>query len=85
MINFFQSLKIRATKQSNQAIILLNWLFQDEILFQALAKNLAGIISRRNDHYIALGWCILARSLVEFDSIMGKLITNGKFKNSLIR
>ncbi|XP_019154481.1 PREDICTED: uncharacterized protein LOC109150918 isoform X2 [Ipomoea nil] len=71
------SLKIRAAKQSNQAIILLNWLFQDEILFQALAKNLAGIISRRDDHYIALGWCFLARSLLEFDSIMGKLTTNG--------
>ncbi|KAL3533811.1 hypothetical protein ACH5RR_007332 [Cinchona calisaya] len=71
------SLKFRESKHSNQAMILLNWLFQDEILFQALARNLAEIISRKDDRYIALGWCTLARSLIEYEISMDKLMTNG--------
>ncbi|KAI3471584.1 hypothetical protein Pfo_028234 [Paulownia fortunei] len=40
-------LTMRESKQGNQVLILLNWLFQDEILFQAIVRNLAAIISRR--------------------------------------
>ncbi|KAL3533814.1 hypothetical protein ACH5RR_007335 [Cinchona calisaya] len=58
-------------------MILLNWLFQDEILFQALARNLAEIISRKDDRYIALGWCTLTRSLIEYETSLDKLMTNG--------
>ncbi|VFQ91190.1 unnamed protein product [Cuscuta campestris] len=71
------SLQLKASKESKQEVLLLNWLFQDGILFQALANNLAGIISRRDDCYISLGWCILTRSLLEFDCTAEKLITHG--------
>ncbi|CAH9105580.1 unnamed protein product [Cuscuta epithymum] len=71
------SLQLKDSRQSKQEIVLLNWLFQDENIFQALANSLAGIISRRDDHYISLGWCVLTRCLLEFESSTGKLITNG--------
>uniref|UniRef100_A0A5B6YZ29 Uncharacterized protein n=1 Tax=Davidia involucrata TaxID=16924 RepID=A0A5B6YZ29_DAVIN len=71
------SLKNKESKHGNQALILLNWLFQDELLFQALAANLAGIILRKDDHYIALGWCTLVRGLVEYEINMNQFITNG--------
>lgn len=58
-------------------MILANWLFQDEVLFLALIGNLANIISRKDDHYIVLGWCTLARNLVEYETSMIKLPTNG--------
>ncbi|GMP97063.1 hypothetical protein CsSME_00045462 [Camellia sinensis var. sinensis] len=58
-------------------MILFNWLFQDEIIFQALATNLAGIIRRKEDQYIALGWCILVRGLVEYEITMKQFINNG--------
>ncbi|XP_011075215.1 uncharacterized protein LOC105159735 isoform X2 [Sesamum indicum] len=69
------SLKMRVQKQGNQAMIILNWLFQDEILFQYIVRNLAGIISRRDDHYVALGWCILGRSLIEYENVMNNVPT----------
>lgn len=59
-------------------MVLFNWLFRDEIIFQALARNFADIIRRKDDHYIAFGWCTLARALVEYEISMNKLITNGK-------
>ncbi|KAL3819820.1 hypothetical protein ACJIZ3_005725 [Penstemon smallii] len=71
------SLKMKKAKQGNQSMILLNWLFQDELLFQAIVRNLAGIISRRDDRYIALGWCIMGRSLIEYEDADNKLETSG--------
>lgn len=58
-------------------MILLNWLFEDELNFQALANDLEAILSRKEDHYISLGWCTLARSLIEFEVTMDKLETRG--------
>lgn len=46
-------------------MILLNWLFQDDVLFQAISRNLSKIISRNEDKFLALGWCLLVRALVE--------------------
>lgn len=71
------SLKHKESKHGNQAMILFNWLFQDEIIFRALATNLAGIIRRKEDRYIALGWCILVRGLVEYEITMKQFINNG--------
>ncbi|KAI7990306.1 hypothetical protein LOK49_LG12G02906 [Camellia lanceoleosa] len=71
------SLKHKESKHGNQAMILFNWLFQDEIIFQALATNLVGIIRRKEDRYIALGWCILVRGLVEYEITMKQFINNG--------
>ncbi|KAG8371928.1 hypothetical protein BUALT_Bualt12G0013800 [Buddleja alternifolia] len=71
------TLVMRKSKQENQSLIILNWLFQDEILFQAIMSNLTGILSRRDDHYVALGWCILGRSVIEYENIANNLATNG--------
>lgn len=63
-------LRCKESKHPNQAMILLNWLFQDESLFLTLAKDLVNIISRRGDRYIAFGWCRLVRSLVKYETNM---------------
>ncbi|KAJ8528546.1 hypothetical protein K7X08_022238 [Anisodus acutangulus] len=71
------SLRFTGSKHGNQVMTLLNWLFEDEICFQALANDLEAILSRREDHFISLGWCTLARSLIEFEVTMDKLVTRG--------
>lgn len=71
------SLRFTGSKHGNQVMILLNWLFEDEISFQALANDLEAILSRKEDRYISLGWCTLARSLIEFEVTMDKLVTHG--------
>ncbi|XP_052490934.1 uncharacterized protein LOC105786238 isoform X2 [Gossypium raimondii] len=58
-------------------MILLNWLFQDEFLFQAVAMNLANIITRKDDRYIAFGWCTLVRGLMEYENVMDQYLFNG--------
>ncbi|KAG5555649.1 hypothetical protein RHGRI_006336 [Rhododendron griersonianum] len=71
------SLKYKESKYGNQAMILFNWLFQDEVIFQALATNLASIIMRKEDRYIALGWCMLVRGLVGYEIKTKQLENNG--------
>ncbi|CAA2969441.1 uncharacterized protein LOC111378014 [Olea europaea subsp. europaea] len=70
-------LRARDLKHGNQAMVLLNWLFQDDILFQYTVGNLAGIIMRRDDRYVALGWCILGRSLIEYENAVKNIATDG--------
>ncbi|OMO71589.1 hypothetical protein COLO4_28165 [Corchorus olitorius] len=72
------SLKYKDSKHGGQPIILLNWLFQDELLFQAVAMNLANTITRKDDRYIAFGWCTLVRGLVEYESSMDQFNFNVK-------
>lgn len=64
-------------KNGGQAMILVNWLFQDDLLFRALATNLANIIIRKDDRYIALGWCILVRNLLEYETSITQYSMNG--------
>ncbi|TYI98657.1 hypothetical protein E1A91_D01G230300v1 [Gossypium mustelinum] len=71
------SLKYKDSKHDNQPMILLNWLFQDEFLFQAVAMNLANIITRKDDRYIAFGWCTLVRGLMEYENVMDQYLFNG--------
>ncbi|KAL1121395.1 hypothetical protein V6Z11_D01G229600 [Gossypium hirsutum] len=71
------SLKYKDSKHDNQPVILLNWLFQDEFLFQAVAMNLANIITRKDDRYIAFGWCTLVRGLMEYENVMDQYLFNG--------
>ncbi|XP_021281670.1 uncharacterized protein LOC110414666 isoform X2 [Herrania umbratica] len=71
------SLKYKDLKHGGQPMILLNWLFQDELLFQAVAMNLANIIVRKDDRYIAFGWCTLVRGLMEYESSMDQYLLNG--------
>lgn len=62
-------------------MILLNWLFQDEVLFQALSRNLSNIISRNEDRFLALGWCLLIRRLVECDDTGDQSFWHGEHYN----
>lgn len=71
------SLRFTGSKHGNQVMILLSWLFEDEISFQDLANDLKAILSRKEDRYISLGWCTLARSLIEFEVTVDKIVTRG--------
>ncbi|XP_010516375.1 PREDICTED: uncharacterized protein LOC104792046 isoform X2 [Camelina sativa] len=59
------TLRFKDSKYGNSAMILLHWLFQDEVLFQAVSRHLSRIILTNEDRFLALGWCLLIRSLVE--------------------
>ncbi|KAL6523246.1 hypothetical protein OROGR_016849 [Orobanche gracilis] len=74
-------LTFRESKQGNQTLILLNWLFQDEVLFKDIVRNMAAIISRRDDHYMTLGWCFLGRSLIEYENIVNNVSVNAISEN----
>lgn len=78
-LNKKQSLRGKDVKHSHggQSMLLLNWLFQDEFLFQAIATNLAKIIATKDDRFIALGWCTLVRGLLEFESATNQYPLNG--------
>lgn len=82
--SFYQSLKYKESKYGNQAMILFNWLFQDEVIFQALATNLASIIMRKEDRYIALGWCMLVRGLVGYEIKTKQLENNGNVTSAFL-
>ncbi|XP_037491270.1 uncharacterized protein LOC105645187 isoform X2 [Jatropha curcas] len=71
------SLRSKDLKHGGQALILINWLFQDEFFFQAVVRSLADIIDRKDDRYIALGWCILIRGLVEYERFVDHYTLNG--------
>ncbi|KAL4587515.1 hypothetical protein LXL04_000386 [Taraxacum kok-saghyz] len=71
------SLRSKESRNKNQEMILLNWLFQDEVLFQALSRSFSDIVVRKDDHYVTLGWCILARRLIEYDVTMSRFSTSG--------
>ncbi|KAG2405658.1 uncharacterized protein HKW66_Vig0049130 [Vigna angularis] len=69
------------SKHGDQAMLLLNWLFQDELLFQPVAEALAGVVARKHvhDRYLLLGWCLLLRNLVEFESSAHQSMLSGEF------
>ncbi|XP_031396595.1 uncharacterized protein LOC116207678 [Punica granatum] len=71
------SLRSKESKHGGQVLILLSWLFQDEFIFQSLMRDLVNIISRKEDRYIALGWCTLVRELVEYESTMTQYSLSG--------
>ncbi|RDY02152.1 hypothetical protein CR513_14431, partial [Mucuna pruriens] len=65
------------SKHGDQAMVLLNWLFQDELLFQPVAEALAGVVAGKHDRYLLLGWCLLLRNLVEYESSAHQSIFGG--------
>lgn len=71
-------MRCKELKNGGQVMILINWLFQDELLFQALATSLANVLVRKEDRYIALGWCILVRNLLEYESSISQYSMIGK-------
>lgn len=74
-------MRFKDAKRSNPALILLNWLFQDEVLFQAVLTNLSKIIVRNEDRFLALGWCLLIRRLVECEDTGDQDFWNGEHYN----
>lgn len=64
-------------KHGGQAMTIINWLFQDEFVFEAVAMDLTNIIERKEDRYVALGWCILVRGLVEYENFTEQHTLNG--------
>ncbi|XP_058738287.1 uncharacterized protein LOC131610375 isoform X1 [Vicia villosa] len=71
------SLKCKDSKHGGQALILLNWLFQDELIFVPVAEALASIITRNHDRYLLFGWCLLLRSLVDYESSVHQSMLGG--------
>lgn len=80
---YSQSLKCKDSKHGGQDMILLNWLFQDELLFEPVAEALASIVTRKHDRYLLFGWCVLLRSLVECDSSVRQSMLGGEFQFSI--
>ncbi|PNX95783.1 hypothetical protein L195_g018977 [Trifolium pratense] len=70
-------LKCKNSKHGGQPIILLNWLFQDELIFVPVVEALASIITRKNDRYLLFGWCLLLRSIVDYDSSVHQSMLSG--------
>ncbi|XP_077253695.1 ARM repeat superfamily protein isoform X2 [Tasmannia lanceolata] len=81
------SLKLHGSKHRKQVLVLLNWLFQDELLFQPISSNLIEVLMRKEDNYIALGWCTLIRDLVDHELATNQLSDAGKQekRNTLLK
>lgn len=75
---FLQSLRSKESRRCGQILILLDWLVQDEFLFQYFMESLADIISRKEDRYVSLGWCTLVRGLLECESAINQYLLDGK-------
>lgn len=60
--------------------MLLTWLFQDDLVFQDLSSALLEIIMRKDDHFIALGWCTLIRGLLDHGLSMDQSSDTGNVK-----
>lgn len=74
---FEHSLRSKESRHGGQILILLDWLVQDEFLFQYFMQSLADIISRKEDHYVSLGWCTLVRGLLECESAINQFLLDG--------
>lgn len=59
-------------------MILLDWLFQDELLFQYIAGNLVEMVSTKEDRFITLGWCTFVRGILEHERAMNQYPMNGE-------
>nr|XP_043612330.1 uncharacterized protein LOC122584038 [Erigeron canadensis] len=71
------SLRSKDSKHKNQEMILINWLFQDEVLFEALSRKFSDILLRKEDHHVALCWCVLARRLIEYEVTVSRFSLAG--------
>ena len=59
-------------------MILLSWLFQDELIFEPIAEALAGIVAvKKDDRYLLLGWCVLVRGLIEYENSVHQSMLGG--------
>ncbi|XP_049934180.1 uncharacterized protein LOC116255757 isoform X3 [Nymphaea colorata] len=59
--------KLKGSKRFKQMLGIIQWLFEDDELFFAFANDLVGIITRKVDHFISLGWCTLVRGLISLE------------------
>ncbi|KAF6172893.1 hypothetical protein GIB67_035447 [Kingdonia uniflora] len=77
------SLKWKNSRDCNQVIILLNWLFEDQLLLGPLATNLVQVLMRRDDHYVAFGWCKLVCGYVDREINMNTHSNTGNMEGAL--
>ncbi|XP_049934500.1 uncharacterized protein LOC116255718 isoform X3 [Nymphaea colorata] len=61
------AVKLKGSKRFKQMLGIVQRLFEDDELFLAFANYLVGIITRKVDHFISLGWCALVRGLVSLE------------------
>ncbi|KAL6210028.1 hypothetical protein ACLB2K_020966 [Fragaria x ananassa] len=65
------------SKHGGQALVVLNWLFQDEVIFRAVATALVRVISTKDDRFVVLGWCTFMRGVLEYESSVTQFPMNG--------
>ncbi|KAM5549867.1 hypothetical protein ABKV19_001009 [Rosa sericea] len=71
------SLKNKDSKHGGQAMVVLNWLFQDGFVFEAIAMALVRVISTKDDRFVVLGWCTFVRAVLEYESSVTQFPMNG--------
>ncbi|XP_020526344.1 uncharacterized protein LOC18439992 isoform X1 [Amborella trichopoda] len=76
------AVKSSSSKNCKKICSILCWLFEDEDLFGALSTNLTSIIVKKEDHYIALGWCKLIQYLVDHEIMSNQYSDGGKLHRS---
>ena len=57
--------------------MVLNWLFQDKVIFRAVATALVRVISMKDDRLVVLGWCTFVRGVLEYESSVTQFPMNG--------
>ncbi|CAN6454145.1 unnamed protein product [Victoria cruziana] len=72
--------KLKSSKRFKQMLGIIQWLFEDDELFFAFANDLVGVITRKVDHFISLGWCILVHGLVSRELSGSVLLEVGKHR-----
>lgn len=70
-------LRNKDSKHGGQALVVLNWLFQDEVIFRAVATALVRVISTKDDRFVVLGWCTFMRGVLEYESSVTQFPMNG--------
>ncbi|CAN6454147.1 unnamed protein product [Victoria cruziana] len=74
------AVKLKSSKRFKQMLGIIQWLFEDDELFFAFANDLVGVITRKVDHFISLGWCILVHGLVSRELSGSVLLEVGKHR-----
>ncbi|XP_004292072.1 PREDICTED: uncharacterized protein LOC101315407 [Fragaria vesca subsp. vesca] len=70
-------LRNKDSKHGGQALVVLNWLFQDEVIFRAVATALVRVIWTKDNRFVVLGWCTFVRGVLEYESSVTQFLMNG--------
>ncbi|XP_050367158.1 uncharacterized protein LOC126785487 [Argentina anserina] len=70
-------LRNKDSKHGGQAMVVLNWLFQEELIFRAVAAALVRVLSTKDDRFVVLGWCTFVRAVLEYESCVTQFSMTG--------